>query len=221
MVSVTDSAYNELALDLSEKLVVEDTKGKKRESISRTTRTTRLVSMGDDCSQDSRSSDGTTAIKTARRTVSTASSARPAKSMTRSKTEESLVTELQDKLTLQSQENERGRTKSTRDEDCVDAMRAINAVSKALSAIISSGWKANAATDTPRGRSIKATSTGLSVSEHCTNARRRLQLLRELKPGDLDIERATVNLAGKLNTLETVRAHYSSCLRMLTSYALV
>ncbi|KAJ7632765.1 cysteine peptidase C50 [Roridomyces roridus] len=75
----------------------------------------------------------------------------------------------------------------------VAAMRAVNAASQELSVLVQSGWKPSS--DTAPTKRSSANSAAASVSKH-------LALLREVSPGELDIERAAGSVLGKLVTLE-------------------
>ncbi|KAI0360283.1 hypothetical protein OH77DRAFT_1393661 [Trametes cingulata] len=77
-------------------------------------------------------------------------------------------------------------------------MRAVNSASKSLSAIQESGWKASDA------KSDKTTAA--AAVKHATSARKELGVLRELSPGEVDVERAASSLVGKLIALEMYQA---------------
>ncbi|KAI0324727.1 hypothetical protein GY45DRAFT_1357090 [Cubamyces sp. BRFM 1775] len=77
-------------------------------------------------------------------------------------------------------------------------MRTINAASKSLSAIAESGWKASQA------KSDRTTAT--SATKHAAIARKELSILRELNPGEVDVERAASSIVGKLIALEMYQA---------------
>ena len=78
------------------------------------------------------------------------------------------------------------------------AMRAVNASSKSLSAVVESGWRASQSKTSDR-------TTAASATKAATSARRDLTTLRALAPGNVDIERAASSLVAKLIALEMVR----------------
>lgn len=78
-------------------------------------------------------------------------------------------------------------------------MRLINSTSQSLSNTIKSGWKASK--DDVGNKS--STSSGVSMS--ATTAKKALQELRTICPGDVDVERAASSIVGKLIALEMVR----------------
>ncbi|KAM5541905.1 hypothetical protein V8D89_004634 [Ganoderma adspersum] len=79
------------------------------------------------------------------------------------------------------------------------AMRAVNAASKSLSAVIDSGWKASQSKTSDR-------TTAASATKAATSARRDLTTLRALSPRNVDIERAASSLVAKLIALDMYNA---------------
>ena len=79
-------------------------------------------------------------------------------------------------------------------------MHAVNTASQSLSAVVQSGWKAN--DTTPSG---KKTLSGVMTSAEA--ASKALIELREISPGDIDVERAASSVVGKLIALELVSSH--------------
>ncbi|KAI9061528.1 hypothetical protein FKP32DRAFT_1654199 [Trametes sanguinea] len=77
-------------------------------------------------------------------------------------------------------------------------MRVVNSASKSLSAVAESGWKAS--------QSKSDRTTAASAVKHATTARKELNVLRELSPGDSDVERAASSIVGKLMALEMYQA---------------
>lgn len=136
---------------------------------------------------------------------------RSAKPLPGLKTADGLASDLQQKLTLGTQEDEILQSDKTSEERRVETMRVINSTSKALSEIAASGWTATCDSKAARGRHGDALYHSSTVLEHAQVARDGLSFLRNLNPGDVDIERAAVNLAGKLNTLEMVRCLGLTC----------
>ncbi|KAI0747689.1 peptidase family C50-domain-containing protein [Daedaleopsis nitida] len=126
-----------------------------------------------------------------------------ATSSSRSKTASTSPDELADKLaTKLTISDSKGKAKAlelTPDERRANAMRAVNAASKALSNILDSGWKASEAKSTDR-------TTVASVTKHAAAARKYLDTLRHSSPGEVDVERAASSIVGKLSGLEMYNA---------------
>ena len=101
-------------------------------------------------------------------------------------------------------EHSRG-AKSTQDKR-VAAMRAVNAASQGLTAIMKSGWKASR----PDPSAKKSTATTHEVFNLAASARTALRDLRALLPGDIDVERAAISVAGKLLGLDVVSCWFIS-----------
>lgn len=95
----------------------------------------------------------------------------------------------------------KGKEKATPspEEQRVTAMRAVNSASQELSSVVQSGWRRSS--DAP---SLKKSSAFVSANASATLASKHLALLREISPGDLDIERAAGSVLGKLVALEMV-----------------
>ncbi|GJE92064.1 cysteine peptidase C50 [Phanerochaete sordida] len=102
-------------------------------------------------------------------------------------------------LTLGSRQPEK-----TREERCTEAMQQVNSASRGLSALVESGWKSSAVPPKApqRTASSKQQDPAATAAQHATAATVALLELRELKPGDMDIERAASSLVGKLVALE-------------------
>ena len=98
----------------------------------------------------------------------------------------------------------KGKEKATPtpEEQRVSAMRAVNSASQELSSVIQSGWRRSS--DVPPSKKSPAF---VSASASVTSTAKHLALLRDISPGDLDIERAAGSVAGKLVTLEMVCAN--------------
>ncbi|KZT63999.1 hypothetical protein DAEQUDRAFT_815284 [Daedalea quercina L-15889] len=125
-----------------------------------------------------------------------ATSSRPIRSTARTKTNtitpDDLANEVAKKLTIKDSRTTKGKSKIapsplTVEERRANAMRTVNTISKTLSELIASG-------------SVKK-SQGV-IEEMINSARHALRELRELNPGDVDIERAASSVAGKLVSLE-------------------
>ncbi|KAJ7653310.1 cysteine peptidase C50 [Mycena polygramma] len=107
----------------------------------------------------------------------------------------------------------KGKEKATLtpEERRVSAMRAVNTASQELSNTVQSGWKRSSDVP-PSKRSPAFVSTHVSA----TAAAKQLALLREISPGDLDIERAAGSVLGKLVALEMFDAALASLQEMHT-----
>lgn len=86
------------------------------------------------------------------------------------------------------------------DEEKLAAMRAVNTASQTLGKAVQSGWKQ------VKGGAAKKSETEKNVVAATGVASSSLVRLRVLCPDDLDIERAAVNVLGKLVSLEMVRS---------------
>ena len=92
-----------------------------------------------------------------------------------------------------------GAQKSSQDKR-VSAMRAVNAASQGLTSVIKTGWKApRAEPSAQKSTAARHEAFGLAAS-----ARTALGDLRVLSPGDVDVERAAISVAGKLLSLDMV-----------------
>ncbi|KAI0250615.1 hypothetical protein BJV78DRAFT_542351 [Lactifluus subvellereus] len=97
--------------------------------------------------------------------------------------------------------------KSTQD-NRVSAMRVVNGASQGLTTVMKSGWKAPSTGTTAKKSATPAHEAfGLAAS-----ARAALKELRASSPGDVDVERAAVSVAGKLLSLDM----YSHALDVLS-----
>lgn len=97
--------------------------------------------------------------------------------------------------------NAKGKQKALSEEDQRNsAMRAVNSASQTLSTVVQSGWRKSSKMPLP-----KASPTLTKVNASSLSAMKNLSILREISPGDLDVERAAMSILGKLVTLEMVR----------------
>ena len=82
----------------------------------------------------------------------------------------------------------------------ISVMRTVNSASQGLTAVVKSGWKA------PSGEpSVKKPTAALHEAFGlATSARSALGDLRVISPGDVDVERAAISVAGKLLSLDMV-----------------
>lgn len=101
----------------------------------------------------------------------------------------------------------------TDEERCAEAMRTVNKASKALSSIAEQGWKTSSRVQTPPLHKAKRTSPSTSDNTQAQiillydSVRQGLATLRELRTDDIDVERAACSAAGKLISLEEVGPH--------------
>jgi separase len=79
-------------------------------------------------------------------------------------------------------------------------MRAVNAASQGLAAVMKSGWKAPSVEPSMK----KSTTTRHEAFGLATSARRALEDLRVISSGGIDVERAAISVAGKLLSLDMV-----------------
>ena len=114
-----------------------------------------------------------------------------------------LADKLATTLTISDSKGKRRAAAPTPEERKANAMRAVNLASKSLSAILESGWKASEAKPADR-------TTASTITKHAAAARKDLTLLRELSPGEVDLERAASSIVGKLISLEMVRPHITA-----------
>ncbi|KAF7338167.1 Cysteine peptidase C50 [Mycena venus] len=99
----------------------------------------------------------------------------------------------------------KGKATTTPEEQRVSAMRAVNSASQELSSIVQSGWRRSS--DVPPSKK----SPGFAnASASATLAAKHLAVLRDMSPGDLDIERAAGSVSGKLVALEMFEAALSA-----------
>lgn len=92
-----------------------------------------------------------------------------------------------------------GATKSNQDKR-VSAMRAVNDALHALTAVMKSGWKIPSAVPSVK----KSAATTHEAFGLAASARTALKDLRVISPGDVDVERAAISVAGKLLSLDMV-----------------
>lgn len=114
---------------------------------------------------------------------------------------ETLADTMKQKLALASQPILETRSK---EDDCAEAMRSVNIASRALSGIVESGWKYEPPSNSKKPAKSALNDTMSLIHRHVESIRNGLTTLRELRPGDLDVERAASSAAGKLVSLETV-----------------
>ena len=81
-------------------------------------------------------------------------------------------------------------------------MRTVNGASQSLSTVMKTGWKAPSEDPTVK----KPAANTHEAFGLATSARTALEDLRAISPGDVDVERAAVAVAGKLLSLDMVRA---------------
>ena len=83
-------------------------------------------------------------------------------------------------------------------------MRAVNTASQGLTVVMKSGWKAPSVEP-----SRKTSTTALHETfDLATSARSALGDLRVISPGDVDVERAAISVAGKLLSLDMVSRRF-------------
>jgi separase len=97
--------------------------------------------------------------------------------------------------------NDKGASPTTPGDERISCMRTVNLCLQTLSAVVQSGWKA-----TPEKAKKKTGSTNASNVDNATKtARKALERLRDICPGDVDVERAACSISGKLLALDMVR----------------
>ena len=82
----------------------------------------------------------------------------------------------------------------------ISVMRAVNGASQGLTAVVKSGWKAPSAEPSTK----KSTATRHEAFSLAASALSALGDLRVISPGDVDVERAAISVAGKLLSLDMV-----------------
>jgi separase len=82
----------------------------------------------------------------------------------------------------------------------ISVMRAVNGASQGLTAVMNSGWKAPSVEPSKK----KSTATPHEAFGLAASARSALGDLRVISPGDADVERAAISVAGKLLSLDMV-----------------
>ncbi|KAF9552923.1 hypothetical protein CPC08DRAFT_822591 [Agrocybe pediades] len=106
------------------------------------------------------------------------------------KAADQLASDLSSKLNLG---NDKGKARAPEIEDSSFSMRSVNEASQALSGVVQSGWK----------RSSSDSRTTLStVAAITAKATKHLDVLRRLRPRDMDVERAAMSILSKIVTLE-------------------
>jgi separase len=78
----------------------------------------------------------------------------------------------------------------------LSAMRFVNSSSQALSTAVQSGWK--------RSTQLKASSSLSNITASAASATKHLAVLRDMRPNDVDVERAAASILTKLVALEMV-----------------
>jgi separase len=116
---------------------------------------------------------------------------------------EDISRELASTLTISKAKSTRnGATRVPTPERRVLAMRTVNGASQGLSTVMKTGWKAPS--EDLAKKSAANTHEAFSLA---TSARAALGDLRAISPGDIDVERAAITVAGKLLSLDMVRAN--------------
>jgi separase len=82
----------------------------------------------------------------------------------------------------------------------ISVMRAVNGASQGLTAVVKSGWKAPSVELSMK----KSTATRHEAFSLAASARSALGDLRAISPGDVDVERAAISVAGKLLSIDMV-----------------
>lgn len=128
---------------------------------------------------------------------------RPTRIATRSKTQTStspdeLAATLATKLTLVDTKRKSKAISLSSEEQRNKAMREVNSASKSLSIAVDSGWRKSQTKKTSQPSSS-------TLAKAFSDASKSLKILREMTPGDVDVERAASSLVGKLIALELVR----------------
>ena len=117
---------------------------------------------------------------------------------------EDISRELASTLTISKAKSTRnGATRVPTPERRVLAMRTVNGASQGLSTVMKTGWKAP-------GEDLAVKKSAANTHEAfglATSARAALGDLRAISPGDVDVERAAITVAGKLLSLDMVRAN--------------
>ena len=86
----------------------------------------------------------------------------------------------------------------------ISVMRTVNAASQGLTAVMKSGWKAPSVEPSKK----KSSATRHEAFGLAASARSALGDLRVVSPGDIDVERAAISVAGKLLSLDMVSCRY-------------
>ncbi|KAI0266095.1 peptidase family C50-domain-containing protein [Gloeopeniophorella convolvens] len=122
-----------------------------------------------------------------------------------------LASQLASKLTVSKAKTTRSTAKrdapdapKTPQERRVSAMRSVNAASQGLGAVVKTGWKAPSEVP-PTKKPAAAPHEAFGLA---TSARIALEELRGISPGDVDVERAAISIAGKLLGLDMTGEDY-------------
>lgn len=118
-------------------------------------------------------------------------------------TTDQLVSDFVSKLTVNDVKGKKKAEESTAHTRLL-SMRAVNTASQSLTAVVQSGWKRSTSDGTSK-------TTLATVNASSSSAVRHLAILRELSPGDVDVERAAMSTLGKLVTLDMVRVWSTHC----------
>lgn len=108
-----------------------------------------------------------------------------------------LAEQLATSLTISNPKGKQNASAVLSDEDlCLSAMRSVNSSSQALSTAVQSGWKQSSGT-------IQSKSSS-TVTASATSAAKHLNILRSIRPNDVEVERAAMSVLTKLVALEMV-----------------
>jgi separase len=115
---------------------------------------------------------------------------------------EEIADQLASTLTISKAKSTRnGVTRVPTPERRILGMRTVNGVSQGLSTVMKTSWKAPS-----EDPAVKKSSAGTHEAFGlATSARTSLGELRAISPGDVDVERAAITVAGKLLNLDMVR----------------
>jgi separase len=115
---------------------------------------------------------------------------------------EEVTDQFASKLTISKAKSTRnGVTRVPTPERRILAMRTVNGASQGLSTVMKTSWKAPSE-DPAVKKSAANTHEAFGLA---TSARTSLGELRAISPGDVDVERAAITVAGKLLNLDMVR----------------
>ena len=131
---------------------------------------------------------------------------------------EDISNQLASTLTISKAKSTRnGVTRVPTPEKRIISMRTVNGASQGLSTVMKAGWKAPSEDPTVK-KSAANTHEAFGLA---TSARAALEDLRAISPGDVDTERAAITVAGKLLSLDMVRANslLGSVLDLFLKYA--
>ncbi|KAI0344016.1 hypothetical protein BDW22DRAFT_1114942 [Trametopsis cervina] len=131
---------------------------------------------------------------------------------------DALAATMKQKLSISMEKPKEMKTDS---EICGEVMRAVNVASKALSSLAETGWKNQdyyQPASTPKASKASLAAKEDVASRVVANAeaiKTGLCTLRELRPGDIDIERAACSATGKLISLQCYHSALPILLDML------